>query len=109
MRHDYDDSYFNSGSPDYAQDRASFHRRSGDINVFVAEVDISRFVAFCLRIQFLDQLVELEGLKDPWTSTMVFPMTELSTKFRIDFRIIQTSEWLALSSIPREFIHQMDP
>ena len=78
--------------------------------MFIAEVDISSFVAFPLCIYFSDGSIELRGLKlkeknsDSSTSAMISPMKEIRDKFRIDYRIVQTSEWLALSFIPPELI-----
>jgi len=93
---------------DDAQERATLHRNRDDTEVFIAEIDISQFAAYRLRIQFLNELIELGGIIDPLTSTMVFPMTDLGDQFRIDYRIVQNTEWLALESIPPELIHLTD-
>ncbi|PMD66302.1 uncharacterized protein K444DRAFT_607727 [Hyaloscypha bicolor E] len=86
------------------QMRASFHRKAGCEGVFVAEIDISNFTPYCLRIEFLEGPIELNGLLHTPTTTMLFPLVELRSKFHLDFRIIQSSEWIALSYIPPEIV-----
>ena len=86
------------------QKRASFHRKASCEGVFVAEIDTSNFTPYCLRIEFLEGPIELNGLVHTPTTTMLFPLVELRSKFHLDFRIIQSSEWIALSYIPPEIV-----
>jgi len=108
MMYDYGNPRSNGDSEDDAQERATFHRNRDDTGVFIAEIDISQFATHRLRIQFLNELIELEGIIGPLTSTTMFPMTDLGNKFRIDYRIVQNTEWLALESISPELIQITD-
>jgi len=90
-----------------AERRASFHRKRGDSNVFVAQIDMSEFERYCLSIQFLEGSIEIHGWIHPRERTKLFSMQEIGRKFHIEFSIIQRSEWLALESIPPEMITHM--
>jgi hypothetical protein len=80
-------------------------RGRGERNVFIAQiVPTSQFNPYCLPIQFLNDRIYMNGWIHPATKTLFFPMQEIWSKFSIEFRVIQRSEWLALTSIPQEII-----
>jgi hypothetical protein len=69
--------------------------------VFISQIaPTSGFNPYCLSIQFLNDRINLDGWIHPETKTSFFPMQEIGSKFSIEFQAIQSSEWLALSSIP---------
>lgn len=84
-----------------AQRRASLLRRRGERNVFIAQImPTSEFNPYCLPIQFLNGLINMNGWIHRETKTLFFPMQEIGNKFSIKSEVIQRSEWLALTSIP---------
>lgn len=72
--------------------------------MFIAEVDLSEFTPYDVRIHFGDGDIDISGLIHPKAYVMVFPMVEIKRKFHIEPEIVQKSEWLAVSAIPPELI-----
>jgi hypothetical protein len=72
--------------------------------VNIAQIATSELTPYCIPIQFLEGPIEINGWIHCATKTMFFSMQEIDVKFHIDFRMIQSSEWLALLYIPSELI-----
>lgn len=67
-------------------------------------MDTSHLRSTLIPIQFLDEVVYLPAWVDLNTNTTFMAMEDIGPRLRVDFRLVQRSEWLALNWIPSSMI-----
>jgi hypothetical protein len=73
-------------------------------NVQIISIDTLRLQSMMIPIQFLEEMVFLPAWMDLNTSTVFMAMEDIAPQLRVDFHLVQRSEWLALNWIPSSMI-----
>jgi hypothetical protein len=69
----------------------------------MAFIDTSTLMAFILKIEFSDCTIDLPAWRND-DGTIFLSTQDLHNHLRVDFRISQASEWLALDEIPANMV-----
>ncbi|KAI0160810.1 hypothetical protein GGR57DRAFT_456333 [Xylariaceae sp. FL1272] len=87
-----------------AENRALFHVRRKDRNVFIAKITVKQLEEISLPIHFLEGTVQLPAWKDRLSGCVFLSTADVRKHLKIPLETSQLSEWFALDDIPAMLI-----